>query len=154
MDPNEEETSRSAYLDALWEDFVLAQKPETLAAYIEHGGEIDALVREIIVRFLRDGPPRRRGGANSLRDVEVYTAVEAIRDKPVWEAMGAWLRWRGPFSADPPGDGQEPQVPERLTQAKARSIYVERSGKAIEDDALRKQYERGRKIIGPRRAGK
>ena len=34
-----------------------------------------------------------------------------------------------------------------------RALHVA-SDEAIEDDALRKQYERGRKIIGPRRAGK
>ena len=66
------------HFDVVWEHYILTQHPDALAQYIELGGEIDDQVRAAIVKGLREGPPKNKGGRDNIRDIDVYMKIKDI----------------------------------------------------------------------------
>jgi hypothetical protein len=135
------------HLSHVWELYALSQDPKHLAGYLELGGEIDDDVRRAVCRVLRDGPPSKKGGRNSLFDVEVYLAIDKIRLEPTIEFIGTELFSKGQAQETRKPVPNKSRAPKKMTKIEARKIYIERLGKAVEDDTIRKQYDRGKRIL-------
>jgi hypothetical protein len=129
---NQEDLDLRNQIDAVWDLYTLTQHPNALASYIELGGEIDDEVRAAIVVRLQEGLPKQTGKRNNIRDIKVYMEIKSIH-------------FGFPFDGHKQ-KGNEDSGPTK-TLKKAREIYIKRNGTAAEDDAIRKQYVRGRKIL-------
>jgi hypothetical protein len=75
MDDVEFGAARDAYLDALWEDYIITGEGRRLAAYISSGGDMDARTRQEIGRCLRGLNITAHGNKDVAQDVEFYTRV-------------------------------------------------------------------------------
>jgi hypothetical protein len=121
------------HIDSLWEHFIFTGHPDALASYIELGGEIDDNVRGAIVKILREGPPKKKGSRDNIRDIEVYMRIKEIKNGPLFRKVN---------QAE-----QEILGPTR-TLKKAREIYIKQLSVTEPDDTVRKQYDRGKKLLG------
>jgi hypothetical protein len=135
------------HLSYVWELYVISQEPKYLASYLELGGEIDNDVRRAVCQVLRDGPPSKKGGRKSILDVEVFLEINQIRLEPTLEFMGKELFSKGEAHDTRKPVPNKPRAPKKMTKKEARKIYIERLGKAVEDDTIRKQYDRGKRIL-------
>ncbi len=145
-----DERDKLDHLEYIWEKYIFSSDPEFLASYLELGGELDERVCREVCQILRDGPSPKKGGRNTIRDVEVYMAIQDIRFD---EAMKIILRdSSGGFKtrqSSPTGVGATvSSKPKRVTLQNARDVYIKSLGQSVEDDTIRKQYERGRRLLG------
>ena len=131
------ERDKLNHLEYLWEMYTLSNSPLYLAEYLELGGTFDNSIRQDVCRFLRDGPRSNKGGRDAIRDVKIYMAIEEIRFSKAVEII---------FMKSSKGSGSSKLG--RMTLKEARRIYIEGQKKSAEDDTIRKQYERGRRILG------
>jgi hypothetical protein len=120
-------------IDSVWEHYIFTKHPEALAEYIALGGVIDDRVRDEIVLRLEKGPPDGTGGRNNIRDIKVYLAIKSIHLGHCNDLFGQVY------------DGVD--GPTRSVRS-ALKIYIEGLGRGVEDGTIRKQYERGRELMG------
>jgi hypothetical protein len=130
---DQDEVDLLNHIDAVWEHYIFTQHPDALASYIELGGLIDDQVRAAIVERLREGPPKNKGSRDNIRDIEVYMRIKKIHFGPI-------------FGGHEHEDGG--QHGPTKTLKKAREIYLKQLGYALEDGTIRKQYSRGRHLLG------
>lgn len=120
----EAEWERERYRDLVWENFIFSGEPETLATYLELGGEIDDQVRSTLVSILRGKhKPNNKGGKNARRDAEAFLAVKLIM-------------------VETGLNGEE------VSKTEACKRHAKATNQELR--AVEKQYERGKLILNPK----
>jgi len=145
-----DERDKLDHLEYVWEKYVFSSDPNYLAMYLELGGKFDDQVCCEVCRILRDGPPSKKGGRNIIRDVEVYMAIQGIRFDEAIKIICRESYGEDKTSRASPTDtsATTSPKPKRMTLQEARETYIKGLGISVEDDTIRKQYERGRRILG------
>ena len=143
------ERDKLNHLDFIWESYVFSGDPNYLATYLELGGEFDDPVCREVCRILRDGPPSKKGGRNNIRDVKVFMDIERIRFDEDIKTMAKMNYDADKESRISPTDTNASTFPKpkRMTLREARETYIKRLEKFVKDDTIRKQYERGRRLL-------
>ncbi len=118
---------------AVWEHYVFTEHPSALAEYIELGGIVDDQVRAEIVIRLEKGPPDGTGGRDNIRDIKAYLAIKSIHLGNANDLFGQVY------------DGVDGPT---KSLKRAREIYIKWLDRAVQDGTIRKQYERGRELLG------
>jgi hypothetical protein len=108
------------YEDALFDKLSDSNHPEDFARYIEEGGELTDEMRIKLAKLIRDRMPKPRGGSDRERDINTYWAVE---------------EWR------------EDNTTGKTIPTCEAAYHHFANMQSDEEDALKKQYERGRKLL-------
>ena len=145
MDESELDTHN--FFEAVWDQYFITQDPLDLARYLEFGGEIDATVRSAIIRVLKEGPPKKRGGQKLYRDVEVYLGIKNIRIQPFIDAIENSTNPKNSTPSQNAKTKKRPPAPKLMKLSVAINNYKKRISYKIEDEALKKQYYRGEKYL-------
>jgi hypothetical protein len=147
---NIDDRDKLDHLEYIWEKYVFSGDPNYLASYLELGGEFDDQVCREVCRILRDGHPSKKGERNTIRDVEVYMAIKDIRFDEAIESFCRESSGGDKTSRVSPTDtsATASPKPKRMTLQIARETYIKKLENSVEDDTIRKQYERGRRILG------
>lgn len=62
-----------------WEEFLMSGRPTALANFLQHGGEVDQEVRDILIDILRNDPKLlNKGGRDRWRDYTTFVAIKLI----------------------------------------------------------------------------
>lgn len=142
------------YFEFLRDRLNHSDDPEDLAIYVEAGAELGPELRAEIATIIRNYAPRPRGGKDSLRDKNLYERVEGWRSRSRDEIAVKNFRHehgRNPEGLEffdlPRGETTLPTINDALEYIIENDPKLALLGGDVNVETLRRQYERGRKLL-------
>ncbi len=113
-----------------WAEFAMNGQPKALAKYLDLGGKVDDLVRQALIKTLKDDPRGKKGGSKPFRDWQTFVCVENILQSS---------RCRRSLETR-----EDTAVERPLSRRQAIQKYADMTGQELR--AAERQYDRGKEV--------